>query len=94
VPMRMGGGTRLKVLEAMAMGAPVLATPLGCEGYGLVDGEHVAIADGAEAFAARASQLLHDADARRALGERGREFVSARYDWSRIVPLLVDAYGS
>jgi len=93
VPMRMGSGTRLKVLEAMVLGKALVSTTLGCEGYGLKPDEEIAVADDAEEFAERVVTLLRDPARRTGLGARAREFAVQRYDWSRIVPLLERAYG-
>jgi polysaccharide biosynthesis protein PslH len=84
VPLRVGGGTRLKVFEALAMGKPVVSTTLGAEGLGLVSGEHYVAADGDEPFAQAVLNLLGDADARRSLGAAGRAFVEERYSWQRV----------
>jgi len=93
VPMRMGGGTRLKVLEAMVMGRAVVSTALGCEGYGLTPGREAIVADDPAAFAAGVVALLRDPLRRAVLGAQARDFAVSRYDWSRIVPLLKQAYG-
>jgi glycosyltransferase involved in cell wall biosynthesis len=93
VPMRMGGGTRLKVLEAMVMGRAVVSTALGCEGYGLTPSKEVEVADDPAAFARSVVTLLRDGSRRAALGAQARDFAVSRYDWSRIVPLLEAAYG-
>ena len=92
VPMRMGGGTRLKVLEAMVMGKAVVSTALGCEGYGLTPGREAIVADDPAAFAEGVVALLGDAERRAALGANARDFAASRYDWSRIVPMLERAY--
>ncbi len=92
VPLRMGGGTRLKVLEAMTMGKAVVSTALGCEGYGLTAGREVVLAEDPEAFATEVVALIRNPSRRLELGSRAREFVVQRYDWSRIVPLLERAY--
>ncbi len=93
VPLRIGGGTRLKVLEAMAMGKPIVSTSLGCEGFeGLVPGRELSIADTPQEFAQRVVELLEDASRRERLGQAGRRFVEARYDWWLIVPKLEQVY--
>jgi len=90
VPLRIGGGTRLKILEAMSMSRPVLSTAVGAEGIEAKDGVHLELADRPEDFAARAVALLRD-DARcRALGEAGRKFVRENYDW-KIIGRKADA---
>lgn len=93
VPMRIGGGVRLKLLEALAMQAPVVSTTMGAEGVqALRNGAHLLLADTPEAFAEATLRLLeHPAQGRR-LGQAGRTFVCERYDWSVIVPLLEGVY--
>ncbi len=98
LPMRFGGGIRLKLLQALAMERAVVSTPLGAEGVeGLVDGEHLALAASAEAFAARTVQLLRDPLDRARMGRAGRELVVARYDWQVLLPhfeeILLQAAG-
>ena len=94
-PMRVGGGTRFKVLEAMACARPVVSTSLGIEGIPVRDGEHLLIADNPRAFADSVLSLLHDQAAdgerSRALGEAARSFVEKQYSWDRILPQL-DAF--
>ncbi len=92
VPLLSGGGTRLKVLEAMSMGRPIVTTSVGCEGIPVVDGESVLIADGAAAFADATVRLLRDKELQRRLTPRGLELVRSRYDWSTIGGQLEDAY--
>ena len=92
-PLRIGGGTRLKLLEAMAMGKAVLATRLGAEGYPLTDGREAVLADRPSQFADEAISLLRSPTRRAALGERARTFVAERYDWQVIVPLVERVYG-
>lgn len=85
VPLRIGGGSRLKICEALALGRPVVSTPVGAEGLELEGG--LRLADGAEAFAAAVLDLLQHPQEARRLAARGREQVLARYDWDRIAPL-------
>jgi len=92
IPLRIGGGTRLKVLEAMAMGKAIVSTALGCEGFDLAADREMVIADRPEEFAAAVLALLRDPDRRRQLGDQARRFVSAQYDWRNIVPRLERAY--
>ena len=81
VPVRIGGGTRLKILEALAMGKAVVSTSLGCEGVAVRNREHLRIADDADAFAAAVVELFDDRAARRRLGAAGRALMEAEYSW-------------
>jgi glycosyltransferase involved in cell wall biosynthesis len=74
VPIRSGGGTgRIKILEAMAYGIPIVATPQAVEGVAVADGSEVLLAEDADGLARRTSELLSDAAAARAIGHAGRE---------------------
>lgn len=84
VPIRVGGGTRLKILEAMALGTPVISTSKGAEGLAVEDGAHLLLADTAEEFAAKTVMLLQDRRLRSRLAVNGRRLVEERYDWSVI----------
>jgi len=84
VPLRFGGGTRLKILEALARGVPVVSTALGCEGLGLRHERDVIVADSSEALAQWIDRLLEDDELCRRLAHEGRATVEERYDWRRI----------
>ncbi len=84
VPITTGGGTRLKVLEAMALGVPVVATTKGAEGLEVRPGEDILLADEPEAFAAQVVRLLEDPALRERLARNGRRLVRERYDWREI----------
>ena len=84
VPLRIGSGTRLKILEALAMGKAIVSTSVGAEGLDLKNGEEIFIADEPDAFADAVTQLLTDAELRRRIGENGRARVEQDYDWRRI----------
>jgi glycosyltransferase involved in cell wall biosynthesis len=84
VPMTMGGGTRLKILEAMALGTPVVSTSKGAEGLDVRSGEEILIADDPETFAAQVVRLLEDPALRERLAQNGRRLVRERYDWREI----------
>jgi sugar transferase (PEP-CTERM/EpsH1 system associated) len=84
VPIRQGGGTRLKILEAMALGTPVVATFKGAEGLEVTDGEHLLLADTPQAFAAATLRLLGDPALRTRLALNARRLVEERYDWEQI----------
>lgn len=93
VPMRIGGGSRLKLLEALSLAAPVVCTPMGAEGVdGLRDGEHLLMGANPDAFASAALRLLNDPALGRQLGATGRAHMVARYDWRTITPQLEAAY--
>jgi glycosyltransferase involved in cell wall biosynthesis len=81
VPMRVGGGTRLKIFEALAMGKALVSTAVGAEGLPLVDGEHYLRADGPEAFARAVVALLRSPDRRDVLGAAGRAVVAEHHAW-------------
>ncbi len=92
VPLRVGGGTRLKVLDAMAMGKAMVSTSIGCEGLDVRPDEHLLVADTPEEFAGRTVRLLEDKSRRLALGRAARELVERRYSWRTIGGQLLDAY--
>ena len=81
VPLLSGGGTRLKILEALACERAVVSTRVGCEGLDLEDGKELLMADGAERFAAAVLRVLEDAPLRERLATAGREQAQRRYDW-------------
>ncbi|MGB9739584.1 glycosyltransferase family 4 protein [Chloroflexus sp.] len=90
IPMRIGGGSRLKLLEALAMAAPVVCTTMGAEGIpGLRDGEHLLLADTPQAMAQAVLRLVTNRSLAWQLGQAGRAFVCTHYDWSQIVPRLI-----
>jgi len=90
VPLRMGGGTRLKVLEAMAMGKAIVSTSLGCEGI-KTTGQELVIADSESDFAQRVIDLWGDEKRRKGLGVAARR-LAKKYDWKVITPLLEQVY--
>jgi polysaccharide biosynthesis protein PslH len=92
VPIRSGGGTRVKILDAWAMGKAVVSTSVGCEGLETVDGENILIRDRPEEFAAAVRMVLDDKPLRQRLGAAGRELVESRYAWDRIGHILTREY--
>lgn len=84
VPLRIGGGTRLKIFEALSMGKVVVSTSVGAEGLPLVDGQHFVRADDPASFAAAVVSLLGDQARRRALGSAGRRLTHERYAWHQV----------
>jgi glycosyltransferase involved in cell wall biosynthesis len=81
VPLRQGAGTRIKILEAMAAGLPVVTTPKGCEGTEVSHGKHLLIADSAEDFAVELVRLIEDNRLAARLAQEARCLVEARYSW-------------
>ena len=84
IPLRSGGGTRLKALEAMAMKKPIVSTTLGCEGINLKDGESAMFADSPERFADAVVRLFDDTGLKTALVEKAYTNVVAEYSWTSI----------
>jgi len=81
VPLRVGGGTRLKIYEGMAMGLPTVSTTIGAEGLPVVEGEHLVRADDPESFARECIALLQDPERAEAMGDAADRFVRANFGW-------------
>lgn len=92
IPLRAGGGTRLKILEAMALGRPIVSTSIGSEGIAIKDGENILIGDDPQTFAQQTIHLLQDEDKRQAILDQARQFVVANYDWDSITNRLLNAF--
>jgi len=92
VPLRIGGGTRLKILDALAMGKAVVSTTIGAEGLALQDGVDILIGDTDEAFAQKVVGLLKNPVMRKSIGNAGRLTVEQKYSWKVIAPMLFDVY--
>jgi polysaccharide biosynthesis protein PslH len=92
VPLQSGGGTRLKVLDALAMGKAVLSTSIGCEGLAVTQGENILIADSPEKFTASLKSLLKQKDKRHILGQNGRKLVAGHYSWDKICDEMMPFY--
>ncbi len=92
VPLRMGSGTRLKLLQAMAAGQAVVSTPMGAQGLDVRDGVELRLADTADDFAQAVIDLLQDRPRCQNLGQAAAEYVKINYDWSVIVPRLLQIY--
>ncbi len=92
VPLRIGGGTRLKIVEALSKGKPVISTRLGAEGIDVVHQEHLLLADEPEEFAAQVERLLKDPELAARLGNSGRQLMEDRYSWRSIVASLERFY--
>ncbi len=91
-PLRVGGGTRLKILEAMAMAKAVVATSLGAEGLAVNAGKELLVADKPADLAQAVLMALQDPQLRARLGERARERVAADYRWENLVPRMASLY--
>jgi len=85
-PLRVGGGTRLKILESFALRTPVVATSKGAEGLSARPGQHLLIADDPVDFAAQVVSLLNDSALRQRLAEQAFHLVEEQYDWAVILP--------
>lgn len=92
VPIRTGSGTRLKVVEGLAMGKPMVSTTVGCEGVDVRDGEHLLIGDSAQDFAKNVLRLLEEPELGGQLGRAGRELMEREYSWKRAGELLETVY--
>ncbi|MCY3779887.1 MAG: glycosyltransferase [Chloroflexi bacterium] len=92
VPLRMGSGTRLKILQAMAAGCAVVATTIGAAGLNDETRGAIMIADDATAFAEAIFELLEDDRRRATMGELARQQVLAHYDWKVLMPALLQVY--
>lgn len=92
VPLRVGGGTRLKILEAMAAGLPIVSTTVGAEGLDVTDGENILLADEPQEFAEQIATLLNNPALRDKIGNAGRLLVRQKYDWKQSVSKLNQVY--
>src|SRR5262249_29744308 len=92
VPLRSGGGTRLKILEAMAMARPVVSTCLGAEGLEITGGVNILLADTPEKFAEHIFALLAAPQLGRRLGSMGRNLVETKYNWSTCLSKVENFY--
>ncbi|RPI13526.1 MAG: glycosyltransferase, partial [Acidobacteriales bacterium] len=97
VPLRIGGGTRLKIYESMAAGVPVVSTSVGAEGLVYQDGRNILIADDPSAFAGACIELLQDASRRRDMAAAALQMVAAQFSWERVAvrleQILLEAAG-
>ncbi len=92
VPLRVGSGTRLKILEAMAAGVPVVSTTLGAEGLAAINNLHLLLADTAGQISSALTQVLRDSELATDLSCAARSFVTEHYDWSLIGQRLYDIH--
>jgi len=91
-PLRMGSGTRLKLLQAMAAGCAIVSTTVGAQGLDVTSGREMILADDAISFAQATITLLRDPALRRELASAALRQVCDRYDWSVIIPRLLNVY--
>jgi glycosyltransferase involved in cell wall biosynthesis len=94
VPVRMGGGILNKVIEAMAMGVPVITRTIGTHGLAAKPGRDLLVCDEVEYFGREVNRLLRDQGARRRLAENGRRYVESHHEWCSIVKRYEDELGS
>lgn len=92
VPLRVGGGTRLKITTAWAMGAAIVSTSQGCEGLDARDGENLLVADTPERFADAVMRILVEDGLRRRLQSAARRTAEESYSWNVVLPPMIDAY--
>lgn len=92
VPLRVGGGTRLKVLDAMAMGKAIVSTSIGCEGINVSDGNNILLADAPHVFAEKVVNILNDRTLMLKLGNEARNSVVENYSWTKIGKKLQNVY--
>jgi glycosyltransferase involved in cell wall biosynthesis len=91
VPLRIGGGTRIKIFEAMAMGKAVVSTSIGAEGLPVTNGKNIVIADAPEAFAAAVLRLLGNPSECQGVGRAARELVERQYSWAAVTDIFESA---
>lgn len=92
VPLRLGGGTRLKIVEAMSKAKPIISTRVGAEGIDVVNGESALLADDPQGFADAVESVLADAGLAQRLGAAARKLAEARYGWPALVAGLENFY--
>lgn len=92
VPLRVGGGTRLKILNALSMEKAIVSTSIGCEGLDITNNKNIIIADDPGEFAKNVIYLLKNPEIRRCLGKQGRLLVMNQYDWKKISEKMNNVY--
>ncbi|MFZ5979901.1 MAG: glycosyltransferase family 4 protein [Candidatus Zixiibacteriota bacterium] len=92
VPLRIGGGTRLKILDALSMGSAIVSTSIGCEGIEVTDGEDILVADDPYTFAQKIIGLFRQPEKREAMSLKARQTALEKYSWKIIAPKLENVY--
>ena len=90
VPLRIGGGTRIKIFEAMAAGIPVVSTKIGAEGLEIMSGENILLADDPGDFADKTCSLLEKPELRRKMGQAGRRLVKTKFGWAAVAKVFAE----
>lgn len=88
VPLRVGGGTRLKIFEAMSCQKAVVSTTIGAEGLPVISGKHIILCDDRDEFARKVTELLRDSHRRREIASQARQLVQTRYSWKSVAEYL------
>ena len=91
VPLRVGSGTRIKIIESMATGTPVVSTRIGAEGLHSTDNKDILLADSTEELARSVISLLQDREAACRIGKAGRALVEALYNWDSSAEIMCEA---
>lgn len=94
VPLRAGGGMRVKILNALSQGIPMVSTTVGCEGIRVTDGQDILVADDPAAFAEATVRLLTDAELNKQITQAGRQTAEQRYDYRQACRPLDDIYAA
>jgi len=89
VPLRIGGGTRIKIYEGMATGIPIVSSTIGAEGLPVTDGENIFLADSPEDFARAIFKLFEKAALRQKMGANGRALVQRHFSWESLRAILL-----
>ena len=92
VPLRVGGGSRLKILDSWAMGKAVVSTPVGCEGLDARDGENILIRESPPEFAAGILSLLEETSLRTGIEKNARRVAEETYSWDAVAGILLGVY--
>jgi glycosyltransferase involved in cell wall biosynthesis len=90
IPLRIGGGTRIKAYEAMGMGKAMVSTRIGVEGLPVRDGDHLILADEPEEFAAAVTKLLEDGEQRSRIERNARRFVETHSSWREVAHVFAE----